>query len=37
VKLAVVLKTVACNFKRFIQYRLAEARQQRAEPALANG
>ena len=36
VKLAVVLKTVACNFKRFIQYRLAEARQQRAELALAN-
>jgi hypothetical protein len=37
VKLAVVLKTVACNFKRFIQYRLAEAWQQRAQPALENG
>ena len=37
VKLAVILKTVACNFKRFIQYRLAEARQQCAQPALENG
>jgi DDE family transposase/transposase-like protein DUF772 len=37
VNLAVFLKTVACNFKRFIQYRLAEALQPRAEPVVAHG
>lgn len=37
VNLAVVLKTAACNFKRFIQYRLAEARHQRAVLAVENG
>ena len=34
VRLAVFLKTVACNFKRFINYRLAQARQLLAEPEL---